>query len=161
MLLGALLLLLGGFLYAALFLDTVRSLWIVSLTTGLGYGLTFTLVPSTVLVLWPAQFGRNYGLLTYAAATGSLAFSMLFAAVNDANSRPSASDLPFSSLYESSRRESGSGSGPTSSSAAAATGAICKYGRECFEPSFLAASAAIVLAIAVTLPLWRAWRHSL
>lgn len=130
------------FIYAATRLDSVDQLWLVSLATGTGYGLTFTLVPSIIICVWPAQFGRNYGLLTYSAALGSLCFSILFAQINDA---VAASHIKPNAA----------------SDASASTTAICKYGRSCFQWSFVLAAIVAALGAIVLLPLWRAWRRHL
>jgi MFS family permease len=148
MLIGGLALLFVSYIYAAAFLDKVEHLWIVSIATGTGYGLTFTLVPSMVVVLWPKQFGRNYGLLTYAAAVGSLCFSILFAQINDlvANRNVTVPDLTE----------------PPSQPPISVPGAsICVYGRACFASSFALAAATVGIAMFVALPLWRAWRTHL
>lgn len=134
------------FIYSATFVDRVDRLWLVSLATGTGYGLTFTVLPSTIICVWPQQFGRNYGLLTYAAAFGSLFFSMLFAKIND---QIASRQLPIKMPNEKIRHLSET------------QHAICPFGRECFAPSFALAAMIVGTAFFVTIPLWRAWRKML
>lgn len=149
---AGLLLLCATFAFAATRLSRVDQLWIVSLATGAGYGLTFTLVPSVIICVWPAQFGRNYGLLTYAAALGSLCFSMLFARVNDAVAAAHNGGSGDSLLKPA-------GSSPNTPTAAQT--AICTYGRACFAPSFALAAIVAGLGAVVLIPLWRAWHRVL
>lgn len=122
-----------------LLLNNVNQLWITSIATGLGYGLIFTLIPTLIMRAWPRQFGRNFGILNYAAALGSLCFSMLFAFVND-----------FVAFHNTS---SFINKTPIPSTA------TCKLGRQCFAPSFIMASITLAIAFIITLPLWKAWRH--
>jgi MFS family permease len=135
MLLSGLALLAVTFTVAGLALNSIDQLWIVSIATGLGYGLVFTIVPTLIMRAWPRQFGRNFGLLNYLAALGSLSFSMLFAYIND-------------SVAVS-----------TSSLTTTTTTATCRLGRRCFEPSFLIAAFTLYACFFFTLPLYRAWRH--
>ncbi|UZJ54402.1 hypothetical protein CBS101457_003722 [Exobasidium rhododendri] len=125
---------------ASFTLNSIDRLWIVSIATGLGYGLIFTIVPTLIMRAWPLQFGRNFGILNYAAALGSLFFSMLFAFVND---YVATHDTRVDSVARM----------------AMAT-ATCKRGRRCFAPSFSVASCTLIVAFLVTLPLWKAWRRS-
>ncbi|MCO5584992.1 hypothetical protein L7F22_038924 [Adiantum nelumboides] len=143
LLLVGLALLFFTFIYSSIFVDRVDRLWLVSLATGTGYGLTFTVLPSTIICVWPQQFGRNYGLLTYAAALGSLFFSMLFANIND---RIASRQFPIKMPDEKLNL------------LAEAQQAICPYGRECFAPSFALAALIVGIAFFATIPLWRAWR---
>jgi MFS family permease len=124
---------------ASFTLNSVNQLWIISIATGLGYGLVFTLVPTLIMQAWPLQFGRNFGILNYAAALGSLCFSMLFAFVSD-----------YIATHDTSNPDD----------ITTATQATCKIGRQCFAPSFFAASIALAIAFFVTIPLWKAWRHA-
>lgn len=126
------------FFSASLFLNSINHLWMVSIATGFGYGLVFTLVPTLIMRAWPRQFGRNFGLLNYLAALGSLFFSMLFAFVNDyvADENSPILDQPITT-----------------------TTATCRLGRRCFAPSFLIASITLLMATFASIPLWRAWRH--
>jgi MFS family permease len=129
------------FLSAGLALNSVHYLWIVSISTGLGYGLIFTLIPTLIMRAWPRQFGRNFGILNYAAALGSLCFSMLFAFVND-----------YIAVDEDSLS--------AKKTPMTASNATCRQGRLCFAPSFLVASITLFIAFFITLPLWKAWRHA-
>lgn len=143
LLLVGLALLCATFIYSSIFVDRVDRLWLVSLATGTGYGLTFTVLPSTIICVWPQQFGRNYGLLTYAAALGSLFFSMLFANINDRiASRQFPIKIPDNKINLLTEAQQ----------------AICPYGRECFAPSFAFAALIVGIAFFATIPLWRAWR---
>jgi len=121
---------------AGLALNSINHLWIVSIATGLGYGLVFTIVPTLIMRAWPRQFGRNFGLLNYLAALGSLSFSMLFAYVNDTVAASSTTNITITT-----------------------TTATCRLGRRCFAPSFLMAALTLFICFLFTLPLWRAWRH--
>lgn len=136
MLLSGLLLLGVTFSVAGLALNSINQLWIVSVATGLGYGLVFTIVPTLIMRAWPRQFGRNFGLLNYLAALGSLSFSMLFAYVNDTVAASPSSTIDLTT-----------------------TTATCRLGRRCFAPSFLMAALTLFICFFFTLPLWRAWRH--
>jgi len=135
LLLSGLALLSLTFFMASYTLNSVNQLWIVSIATGLGYGLIFTLIPTLIMRAWPRQFGRNFGILNYAAALGSLCFSMLFAFVNDSVALES--PLTFEET----------------------TTATCRLGRRCFAPSFFIAAITLSVAFFITLPLWKAWRH--
>ncbi|PWN43488.1 MFS general substrate transporter [Ceraceosorus guamensis] len=76
--------LLLSFVYAASALDSIAGLSALCSAVGAGYGMLFTLIPSVILIAWGQQhFGRNWGSMTYAAAAGSLGFSILFAQVSD------------------------------------------------------------------------------
>lgn len=123
-----------AFLTAAFALNSIKELWMVSVATGLGYGLIFTIVPTLIMRAWPKQFGRNFGILNYAAALGSFCFSMLFAFVND-----------WVAAHGWSIAE--------------ATSATCRSGRHCFALSFLVAALALFTAFFITIPLWKTWRH--
>lgn len=142
LLLVALGLLSTTFFITTIALNSINNLWIVSVMTGLGYGMTFTLVPTLIMRAWPRQFGRHFGILNYMAALGSLCFSMLFAFVNDHVA------LHGSLLFI---QEGGYARATT-------VAATCRQGRHCFAPSFFAAAIALLAAFIVAIPLWKAWR---
>ncbi|KAI9466248.1 MFS general substrate transporter [Lactarius psammicola] len=80
------LLLVGTFLYLELAIRTPDNLWILSVNTGAAYGITFTILPSIVSTIWGNRdFGRNFGILTYAPFFGTPLFSYLYAFVSDHN----------------------------------------------------------------------------
>ncbi|MBW0505569.1 hypothetical protein O181_045284 [Austropuccinia psidii MF-1] len=72
----------GPFLYviACFYVATSgRVLWVLSLATGITYGIVFSIAPSLVAIVWPiSSFGRNYGLILSFSATGSFIFTLLF-----------------------------------------------------------------------------------
>ncbi|KAI8443710.1 hypothetical protein BY996DRAFT_8210893, partial [Phakopsora pachyrhizi] len=56
-----------------------KCLWLLSLFTGICYGTLFALAPSLVAIVWPLKsFGRNFGIISYFAATGSFLFTLVF-----------------------------------------------------------------------------------
>ncbi|ETW85749.1 hypothetical protein HETIRDRAFT_379852 [Heterobasidion irregulare TC 32-1] len=64
-----------------------ESLWILSVGTGLAYGITFTILPSIMSSIWGAtNLGRNFGIVTYAPFLGTPFFSYLYAFVSAHNS---------------------------------------------------------------------------
>ncbi|KAH9050733.1 MFS general substrate transporter [Lactarius hengduanensis] len=80
------LLLVGTFLYLELAIRTPGDLWILSVNTGAAYGITFTILPSIVSTIWGNRdFGRNFGIMTYAPFFGTPLFSYLYAFVSDHN----------------------------------------------------------------------------
>ncbi|KAI9446421.1 MFS general substrate transporter [Lactarius indigo] len=80
------LLLVGTFLYLELAIRTPDDLWILSVNTGAAYGITFTILPSIVSTIWGNRdFGRNFGIVTYAPFFGTPLFSYLYAFVSDHN----------------------------------------------------------------------------
>ncbi|BGP38512.1 hypothetical protein JCM10450v2_002460 [Rhodotorula kratochvilovae] len=65
-------------------LSTPAGLWIVTLATAVAYGTVFTLTPALVRARWSvADFGRNWGLLTWFSALGALLFTPLFGILRD------------------------------------------------------------------------------
>ncbi|KAH9001232.1 major facilitator superfamily domain-containing protein [Lactarius akahatsu] len=79
-------LLVGTFLYLELAIRTPGDLWILSVNTGAAYGITFTIIPSIVSTIWGNRdFGRNFGIMTYAPFFGTPLFSYLYAFVSDHN----------------------------------------------------------------------------
>ncbi|KAH9079449.1 MFS general substrate transporter [Lactarius deliciosus] len=80
------LLLVGTFLYLELAIRTPGDLWILSVNTGAAYGITFTILPSIMSTIWGNRdFGRNFGIMTYAPFFGTPLFSYLYAFVSDHN----------------------------------------------------------------------------
>ncbi|KAN0133799.1 Major facilitator superfamily domain containing protein [Lactarius tabidus] len=80
------LLLAGTFLYLELAIRVPDDLWILSVNTGVAYGITFTILPSIVYTIWGHKdFGRNFGIMTYAPFFGTPLFSYLYAFVSDHN----------------------------------------------------------------------------
>jgi len=80
------LLLAGTFVYLELAIRTPDDLWILSVSTGAAYGITFTILPSIVSTIWGSRdFGRNFGILTYAPFFGTPLFSYLYAFVSEHN----------------------------------------------------------------------------
>ncbi|KAI0306537.1 MFS general substrate transporter [Multifurca ochricompacta] len=83
---GIPLLLVGTFVYMELSVRTSDDLWILSIGTGAAYGTTFTILPSIVSSIWGSRnFGRNFGVLTYAPFFGTPLFSYLYAFVSAHN----------------------------------------------------------------------------
>ncbi|KAI0006067.1 MFS general substrate transporter [Russula compacta] len=83
---GVSLLLIGTFVYLELFIRSPDDLWILSIGTGAAYGTTFTILPSIVSSIWGSKdFGRNFGILTYAPLVGTPLFSYLYAFVSAHN----------------------------------------------------------------------------
>jgi len=71
-------------LYAAFFLNSLDSLWVLSSCAGLSYGLINVVGPSLVSKVWGEQdFGRNFGLIWSFAAVGPVFFGMLYGQVSD------------------------------------------------------------------------------
>ncbi|KAF8478643.1 major facilitator superfamily domain-containing protein [Russula ochroleuca] len=84
---GTSLLLAGAFVYLELAIKTPGDLWILSVATGVAYGITFTILPSIVSCVWGKEdSGRNFGLITYAPLFGTPLFSYLYAFVSAHNS---------------------------------------------------------------------------
>jgi hypothetical protein len=80
------LLLAGTFLYLELAIRTSGDLWILSVNTGAAYGIALTILPSIVSTIWGNRdFGRNFGILTYAPFFGTPLFSYLYAFVSEHN----------------------------------------------------------------------------
>ncbi|KAL9935265.1 hypothetical protein V8E36_005613 [Tilletia maclaganii] len=130
--------------------STFIRLSLVSISTGLAYGLVFTLAPSILASAFDvSQFGRNWGLLSYACAAGSLSYTMLYASVSDWVAE-SAAHVQQQAVE-----------GYAAVIRAATTGGQCLLGPKCFQLSFVIAAGSVLLAIAAMVPLWRAWRHAL
>ncbi|KIY50968.1 MFS general substrate transporter [Fistulina hepatica ATCC 64428] len=71
-------------LWMAFSVDKVASIWILSVSTGIVYGTTFTVIPSLLASIWGrANVGRNFGLISYAPFAGTPIFSYLYAFVAD------------------------------------------------------------------------------
>ncbi|KAI0314268.1 MFS general substrate transporter [Amylostereum chailletii] len=84
---GSTLLLAAVFTCLELGIKTQKGLWLLSVTTGTAYGITFTILPSILSAVWgPTNMGRNFGIITYAAFVGTPFFSYLYAFVADHNS---------------------------------------------------------------------------
>jgi len=80
------LLLAGTYVYQELAIRTLDDLWVLSVATGAAYGTTFTILPSIVSSIWGSRdFGRNFGILTYAPFLGTPLFSYLYAFVSAHN----------------------------------------------------------------------------
>jgi len=80
------LLLAGTFLYLELAIRTPDGLRVLSIGTGAAYGATFTILPSIVSSIWgTSNFGRNFGIITYAPLIGTPLFSYLYAFVSSHN----------------------------------------------------------------------------
>ncbi|PWN29727.1 MFS general substrate transporter [Jaminaea rosea] len=137
LLLVAMLLLLGAFTFASFGLDSTDGLPAFSLLVGLSYGLIFVLVPSiTVSSFGTANFGRNWGLLSYLCAVGSTAFSLLYAANSDRVAAGDGEHRP-------------------------GNGATCVAGPSCFRASFQVAMLGMVACVVAIIPVWRRWRNHL
>ncbi|GAA6000144.1 hypothetical protein JCM10207_007877 [Rhodosporidiobolus poonsookiae] len=81
---GACLALVLAYGWGGVGLDSPAGLWVVTLATGVSYGLVFTIVPALVRARWPVEsFGRNWGLLTWFSAAGALLFTPLFGVLRD------------------------------------------------------------------------------
>ncbi|KDN52397.1 MFS general substrate transporter [Tilletiaria anomala UBC 951] len=129
-------LLTAAFAFSALALSTLHELVGVSLLVGIGYGFTFTQVPSIVANAYGLRtFGRSWGLLTYSCAAGSLGFSLLYAVVSDVvgedPARQDGTHVPLG---------------------------VCLHGRSCFQLSFALAATGTAAATLLAVPLWRRWR---
>ncbi|CAO1620323.1 unnamed protein product [Parajaminaea phylloscopi] len=123
-----------AFAWAAFGLETVDGLPAFSVAVGVGYGLIFTLVPAiTLSAFGGAHFGRNWGILSYCCAAGSLAYSLLYALVSDA---------------VADRQKDGRQSG---------SGATCTGGPQCFQPSFVVSLLGMLLAAFALLPVYKKW----
>lgn len=134
LLLGAVALLSGAFAWAAFGLRTVNGLPIFSVIVGVGYGLIFTLVPAVTLSAFGNErFGRNWGILSYCCAAGSMAYSFLYAFVSDA---------------VTDRRRDGRLTGNS---------ATCIAGPQCFQPSFIVSLLGMATATVALVPVWRKW----
>lgn len=78
-LLAALILSLSYF-WMATGVRTQQDIYAVSLSTGVSYGMVFTVLPSVIGSLWlEKNAGRNYGLIMYAPFVGTPVFSYLYA----------------------------------------------------------------------------------
>ncbi|PWN22768.1 hypothetical protein BCV69DRAFT_96920 [Microstroma glucosiphilum] len=147
LLLFAILLSLAAYVWAAFGMATVDSLPAFSIAVGVSYGLVFTLVPAVVVASFGTEhFGRNWGLLTYCCAVGSLTYSLLYATVSDA---------------VASREGEHRGGHSSDGSPAGSGGATCLAGPACFQPSFIVALIGMVFALVALLPVWRSWRSHL
>ncbi|CAD6891151.1 unnamed protein product [Tilletia laevis] len=135
--------------------STFIRLSMVSISTGLAYGLVFTLAPSILASAFDvSKFGRNWGLLSYACAIGSLAYTMLYASISDWVAQSAAQAQQLLAQYAS-------GLGVELVHVAQKGAGQCLSGPKCFQLTFGIAAASILLAIATAIPLWRAWRHAL
>lgn len=169
LILFAMAVLLFAFVFSAFGLDSTDQLPMVSILTGVGYGLIFALIPSvsrrkiridSFLMSPPkqpslssffsasqimatayglAQFGRNWGIASYSCAAGSLSFSLLYATISDYV----ASKHPISKAEQDGEESGSSG--------------IC-YGNECFKASFVVATLGLLIAFLPIFQLWRKWR---
>ncbi|KAI0065494.1 MFS general substrate transporter [Artomyces pyxidatus] len=83
---GATLVLAGAFTALETMIKSQDSLWLLSIGTGVVYGTTFTILPSIISTIWGhANFGRNFGIVTYAPLVGTPVFSYLYAFVSAHN----------------------------------------------------------------------------
>ncbi|KAI0050909.1 MFS general substrate transporter [Auriscalpium vulgare] len=83
---GATLLLAGTFTALEIVVKSQDDLWLLSVGTGVVYGTTFTIMPSLISSIWGhANFGRNFGILTYAPFVGTPIFSYLYAFISAAH----------------------------------------------------------------------------
>ncbi|GAA5821436.1 hypothetical protein JCM3770_007082 [Rhodotorula araucariae] len=81
---GACVVLAGAYGWGATGLSTPAGLWLITLATAVAYGTVFTLTPALVRARWSvADFGRNWGLLTWFSALGALLFTPLFGVLRD------------------------------------------------------------------------------
>ncbi|KAK0554390.1 hypothetical protein OC846_002122 [Tilletia horrida] len=164
--LSALILLFLAFTYAALGLpptspgptplpaprSTFIRLSMVSISTGLAYGIIFTLAPSILACAFDvSKFGRNWGLLSYSCAAGSLVYTMMYASISDwvAESAARARQIIGGQLSDQMAR------------ILQQSGGECLLGPKCFQLTFVIAATSILIAIATVVPLWKAWRHAL
>ncbi|KAF9456515.1 MFS general substrate transporter [Collybia nuda] len=68
--------------------DDRGAVWILSVGVGISYGAIFTILPSIISAVWGGRnFGRNFGMMTYAPFVGTPLFSYLYAFVSAANSQ--------------------------------------------------------------------------
>lgn len=110
-------------------------LWILSVGTGTGYGIIFTMGPSILRNLYdPKQFGRNWGLLSNFSAIGALIYTTLYGILAD----------------RIAERQRGFPGEPGEDGG-------CR-GRECFKGTMGIAGIGTVLAIGLVLIRWRDWR---
>lgn len=72
------------FLYSSLFLTNPSHLYILTTSIGIAYGTLFTLCPAIVRTVYPVQdFGRNFGFMSWASASGALVFTPLYGSLVD------------------------------------------------------------------------------
>ncbi|KAK4058512.1 hypothetical protein OIO90_000674 [Microbotryomycetes sp. JL221] len=80
----ACLMLSATFGFVAFKLDKPGQLWLLSIVVGWSYGLIFTMAPAIVRCVYgPANFGRDWGLLTWFSALGAIVFTPLFGVMLD------------------------------------------------------------------------------
>ncbi|KAK0524974.1 hypothetical protein OC834_000163 [Tilletia horrida] len=137
--------------------STFIRLSLVSISTGLSYGIVFTLAPSILSSIFDvAKFGRNWGLLSYACAAGSLVYTMMYASISDWVAENAARAHELLAKYADTL-----GIELVRASQQQQTGSACLMGPKCFQLTFVISAASILVAIAAVLPLWRSWRHAL
>ncbi|GJN87309.1 hypothetical protein Rhopal_000257-T1 [Rhodotorula paludigena] len=132
--LGACVLLAAAYGWGATGLAAPAGLWAVTAATAVSYGTVFTLTPALVRTRWSvADFGRNWGLLTWFSALGSLLFTPLFGLLRDlASSRGPTGDNGDSDV------------------------ATC-FGPRCYRPIFALSSVSAALAAVLVCVLARRW----
>ncbi|KDQ60735.1 hypothetical protein JAAARDRAFT_31710 [Jaapia argillacea MUCL 33604] len=85
---GSTLLLAFTFAWTDVGVRSRENLWMLSIGTGITYGMTFTILPSIVSSIWGlTNLGRNFGVLTYAPFIGTPLFSYLYAFVSAHHAR--------------------------------------------------------------------------
>lgn len=128
----------AAFAWAAFGVETTDGLPAFSIAVGVSYGLIFTLVPAVTLTAFGNEhFGRNWGILSYCCAAGSLAYSLLYAVVSDA----------VADRHQDGRR--------------GGQGATCVVGPQCFRPSFVVSFIGTLLAAVALVPVWKKWSSHL
>jgi len=80
---GSTILLAGTYSWMEVGIRSLAALWTLSMGVGISYGVTFTILPSLVSIIWgPSNLGRNFGMITYAPFIGTPLFSYLYAFVS-------------------------------------------------------------------------------
>ncbi|KAJ7109263.1 major facilitator superfamily domain-containing protein [Mycena epipterygia] len=100
-LVGAAVVLAFAFFWMELAVRSQADVWVLSVSTGIAYGTTFTVLPSIIASVWGAEnAGRNFGIIVYAPLTGTTIFSYLYAFIS-AHHTPSGGFCRGTSCWES------------------------------------------------------------
>lgn len=72
-----------AFAWTALGLRSEKSLWVLSVATGAGYGTVFTVSPTITASVWGNRnLGRNWGIISYAPLIGTPILTFLYTAIS-------------------------------------------------------------------------------
>ena len=152
LLLGALLLSLGQVLLASgLAQSHPERFGVISALIGTSYGVTFSLVPIIISVIWGVEnFGTNWGIVILMPAFGATCWALVYSWVYQ-----SAASSAAATTNPAARNPHGDGWKRTANDER-----LC-FGKECYAPTFWGMAASVWLACAFWLYAWRGpggWR---